>query len=71
MQGAIVIGLQNRFKEFRREKKPVKKPVSMPSPAVAALVTVVSKQLMKQPQIEAGEDEGSCERFTAQIQEEA
>ena len=72
MQGAIVIGLQNKFKEFRRDKKPVKKPV-----IIAAPVTVVSrqpwsptKQLMKRPEIEAGEDEGSYERFAAQILEE-
>ena len=70
MQEAIVIRIQNRLKEFRWEKKPVKKPVSMPWPAVAALVTVVSKQLMKQLEIEAGEDERSYERFTAQIHEE-
>ena len=67
MQEAIVIRIQNRLKEFRWEKKPVKKPVSMPWPAVAALVTVVSQQLMKQLEIEA---ERSYERFTAQIHEE-
>ena len=67
-----MIGLQNRFKEFRRDKKPVKKPV-----IIAAPVTVVSrqprspaKQLMKWPEIEAGEDKGSYKWFAAQILEE-
>ena len=71
MQGAIVIGLQNRFKEFRRDKKPVKKPVIIAAPVtVSRQPRSPAKQLMKRPEIEAGEDEGSYERFAAQILEE-
>ena len=58
MQGAIVVGLKNRFKERRRLKKPRKPPelhFSKPqkSPAV---------KIHDLPDIPAGEDETSFER---------
>ena len=74
LQGAIIVGLQNRFKEFRRERKPRSSPAKVLEPKIPAKqkspAKRPAKQLMQRPEIAAGEDLGSYERFTKTIREE-
>lgn len=78
-QGAIITGLQNRFKEFRRDRKGLKPDICKTSPN--ATVPSVSKKpeaqqspsisWMQPPPVPVGEDECSFERFCSQLRDEA
>ena len=69
LQGTIVVTLQNRFKEFRREKKP--KSVSKPAQKISKPAQKSpAKELMLRPEIPQGEDLASYLRFCSKITEE-
>ena len=61
---ALTICLQNRFKEFRRERKPRSSPAIILEPKIPAKqksptkLKSPAKQLMQRPKIAAGEDLG-------------
>ena len=65
-----MVGLKNHFKEFRRERKPRSSPAAIPEPKTPAKQKSPTKQLMQRPEIAAGEDLGSYERFSKNIREE-
>lgn len=85
LQGALVIGLQNRFKEFRRERKFVKKENQSDENAEAPSKTQLAKttkkkldsikkpvsSLVQPPDIPPGEDEHSFSRFNGMLKAEA
>ena len=67
-----MVMLQNRFKEFRREKKSGSGS-KLPTPAIPKpkpKPKSPAKQLMTRPEIAAGEDKASYSRFCSKISEE-
>ena len=76
MQGAIITALQNRFKEFRRERKSPKLESSDTIPNVPSIKKPEARQSpnstwMKPPPVPVGEDNCSFERFCSQLRDEA
>lgn len=74
-QGAIITGLQNRFKEFRRDKKqrketPIVDPNTPPKCQQPNLSKSPMQNLMKVPDIPEGEDEHSFERLNNMLKSE-
>ena len=74
-QGAIITGLQNRFKEFRRDKKQRKEtPIVDPNTPPKCQQPNSSKSpvqnLMKVPDIPEGEDKHSFERLNNMLKSE-
>lgn len=81
-QGSIVTGLQNRFKEFRRDRKVVKveggvtntasKENQPPKqPRKPSSVKQCAASLVQPPAITSGEDEHSFARFNGMLKAEA
>ena len=75
-QGAIITALQNRFKEFRRERKSPKLESTDTMPNVPSIKKPEARQSpsstwMKPPPVPAGEDKCSFERFCSQLRDEA
>ena len=74
-QGAIITGLQNRFKEFRRDKKqrketPIVDPNTPPKCQQPNLSKSPMQNLMKVPDIPEREDEHSFERINNMLKSE-
>ena len=65
----MVVMLQNRFKEFRRDRKPKQAPVVVASKPPVKQKSP-AKELMNRPEIADGEDQASYERFCSKITEE-
>lgn len=79
-QGAIVISIQNRFKEFRRDRKSTKcdartsQSTSNKTPSTSKQITATKSphvDWMQPPTIPLGEDNCSFERFSSQLREES
>ena len=77
VQGAIITSLQNRFKEFRRDRKVRRETTEETSVSTetrkkpATVQQSPSKCWMQAPAIPDGEDEFSFNRFSSQLREEA
>lgn len=78
IQGAIVTSLQNRFKEFRRDRKAVKTetyenisttPAKIKQPNESQKSPSIA--WMQPPPVPMGEDKCSFDRFSSQLQDEA
>lgn len=70
VQDAIVKGLQGRFKEFRRDKKPRKESKQVSSQQVHIKPKVPCGKEQDVPAIPAGEDESSFERHNRTLKAE-